>query len=155
MITKKKNIFWLEDDPHSLKDYCEELRKVYDLSIGAHLGIIQQKRKNQFDLILVDLMIHHSSFGYGKEKEVQNIGFPDVHWTQTGVEFLRRIRKGEYETYGFKKNVPVIVATGVVNYPARDETKKHKIKDFLVKPFTIDDLEKSIEKALTLSDNKE
>jgi len=147
-MSTRKSIFWFEDDPTSLKDEVKVLKEKYDVTIGAQWGLITKSRQNQFDLVLLDLMIHHKSSDYESGEVEPNVTFPDVHWTQTGVEFLGRIRKGEYKSYGFRKDVPVIVATAVVNYPAREKTKEKGISDYLEKPFTITALEEMIENAL-------
>lgn len=153
MTGEKKIIFWFEDDPSSLVDCCKEFRKNYHLVIGAHKGIIQRSRQQLFDLVLLDLMIHHKSCYNESKEEKTNIQFPGVHWTQTGVEFLRRIRKGEYQSYGFNKNIPVIVVTAVSDYPARDETETLGITDYFEKPVTLDHLEKSISKVFPITSN--
>jgi CheY-like chemotaxis protein len=153
MTGEKKIIFWFEDDPNSLVDCCKEFRKNYNLVIGAHKGVIQRSRRQLFDLVLLDLMIHHKSCDYESEEEKTNIQFSGVHWTQTGVEFLRRIRKGEYQSYGFNKNIPVIVVTAVSDYPARDETETLGITDYFEKPVTLDQLEKSINRTFRITSN--
>lgn len=151
---QKKNIFWFEEDPHSLKLYIEELSRDYEVVIGAHWGLVGRKREKPFDLVLLDLMIHHNSFDFESSGEVENMEFPGIHWSQTGVEFLRHIRDGEYERYGFKKDVPVIVGTAVVNYPAKDITAELGICDFLEKPIIFESLIKSIQKALNLKNGE-
>jgi len=153
MTGEKKIIFWFEDDPNSLVDCCKEFRKNYNLVVGAHRGIIRRPRRQIFDLVLLDLMIHHKSCDNENEEERTNIQFPGVHWTQTGVEFLRRIRNGEYQSYGFNKNVPVIVVTAVSDYPAREETKTLGITDYFEKPVTLDQLEKSMSRVLCIPSN--
>lgn len=151
---QKKSIFWFEDDPESLQDYISELRKKYELSVGARWENILKPREYPFDLVLLDLMIHHKSSDYKSGEADTNISYAGIHWTQTGVEFLRRIRDGEYEAYGFKKDVLVIVGTAVVNYPAKDITSELGISDFLEKPFTFESLIKSIQKALNLKNGE-
>jgi len=70
------------------------------------------------------------------------------------VEFLRLIRKGEYEIYGFKRNIPVIVVTAILNYLAED-LEEIGINIFLEKPITLLQLEEAIEKILTPSQSPE
>lgn len=152
--SKKKKVFYLEDDADGLQDYYEVLRKRYDVSIGAHWDLIKPSRPQLVDLVIVDLMIHHASFDYETGKEVENICFQDVHWTRTGLEFFRRLRDGEYEQHGFSPDMPVIVATAVVNYPARDLTEQLGIASFLEKPFTIEELETAVDKALKPSNEQ-
>ena len=144
----KKRIFWFEDDAHSLIDYCEKLSQEYNISIGAHKDLIEKKRDDSFELVVLDLMIHEFSFEYKSNKEVKNIRFDGVHWSIIGVEFLKRLRKGEYELYGFPKNIPVIAATAIVDSPIKESVENMDVDDFLLKPFTIDRLKSSIGQAL-------
>lgn len=149
----KKKIFWFEDDAYSLVDYYKKLNQEYDVSIGAHKDLIEQERDDSFDLILLDLMIHESSFEYESNTEVKNISFNGVHWSIIGVEFLRRLREGEYQSYGFPKDIPVIAATALVDSDIQEAVQNMNVNDFLVKPFTIDKLRTSIEQALNSSKN--
>jgi len=150
-MTSKKKIFWFEDDKHLLEAHFKKLQKKYEVIIGAHWELIKKTRQQAFDLVLLDIMIHKFSFDVKNQKEVENIEFQDVHWSNIGVEFLKRIRKGEYETYGFNKNVPVVAATARVDYSTREAVENIGVSDFLVKPFTIDKLKISIEKVLNTS----
>ncbi len=154
-VKSKKKIFWFEDDAHSLTDYYKKLTIQYDVSIGAHQDLIEQNRNYSFDLVLLDLMIHESSFKYDSNEQVKNISFDGeggkVHWTEVGVEFLRRLREGEYETYGFPKDIPVIAATARIDSPTQETVKTLGVNAFLIKPFTMDKLNASIEQALNSS----
>jgi CheY-like chemotaxis protein len=143
-----KSIFWFEDNADELLDYRKELEKKYDVMVGAHWDLIRQTRPYPVDLVLVDVMIHRYSFDVDTEQEVQNISFPDCDWIETGLEFLRRIREGEYQKYGFPPDVPVILATALVSYPARDQAEKLGIEAFLEKPFTIERLEMAVDRVL-------
>ena len=149
-MSTRKSIFWFEDDPPSIDDEVNVLKEKYDVTIGAHWELIRKTRQKPFDLVLLDLMIHHKSPDYESGEEVANVKFPGVEWTQTGLKFLDLIRDGEYESNGFSKEIPVIVATGVVHYPAHEKTKKKGICGYLEKPFTITALEEMVEKALQI-----
>jgi hypothetical protein len=39
------------------------------------------------------------------------------------VGFLRRIRNGEYVKFGFSKDIPVIIASAVVDHEAKQDTQ--------------------------------
>ena len=149
--TSKKRIFWFEEDPDMLEDYSKTLREKYFLDIGAQWDAIRNTRQQPFDLIIVDLMIHRDSFSIGKGNEVENVGFDGVEWQKTGLEFLARLRIGEYKEYGFPADIDAIVATAVATYPAYEDAKKHGVKAFLEKPFTIEELETAIAEALNPS----
>ncbi|MGE5340840.1 MAG: response regulator [Candidatus Omnitrophota bacterium] len=150
MTPEKKKIFWFEDDAASISDCIEVLRSSYEVIVGAHDGLIKGNKERTFDLVILDMMIHMTSFDYDSRLEVKNMECSEGDWRKTGLEFLKRIRAGEYEAYGFEKKVPVLVATGVVAYSARKEAENFGIHGFLEKPFSLDDLEESVKKILTL-----
>lgn len=149
-LKPKKRIFWFEDDGDVLDDYCKELQEKYDIIMGATPGEVAKSRDHFFNLLILDLMIHYQSFIDHRAKKEQNIIYNGVHWMQTGVEFLRLIRNGKYEKYGFKSDIHVIVVTGLENYPA-EEMEKIGIDILLKKPVTLQKLEEAIEKILTPS----
>ena len=137
-------IFWLEEDPVSISDHVYVLGEKYKIEIGASWEEIQTSRQNTIDLVVIDLMIHHLREKDGDE--VENISFPNISWKATGLEFLKRLRQGEYVDYGFNKDVPVIVATAVITYPAKELAEEKGISDFLVKPFSIQELKDAIDR---------
>ncbi len=141
-------IFYFDDDPEEMVDHVKILRKNYNVDIGAHRDLVEKQRNKSVDLVIVDLMIHLESFDLETGREVENINYPHVSWTRTGLEFLRRLRDGEYEWYGFPDDVPVIVASAVIDYPAEELTKKMGISCFLEKPFRISELEAAITKTI-------
>ena len=157
MTTKeksKKRIFWFEDDAYSLGDYYKKLNQEYNVTIGAHKDLIEQKRDYSFDLVLLDLMIHEKSFIYdSKEELVKNIEFKGINWAEIGVEFLRVLREGKYKSYGFHKDVPVIAVTAHVDSDIQGTVEGLGVSDFLLKPIAMDKLKISIEKALNPSNN--
>jgi response regulator RpfG family c-di-GMP phosphodiesterase len=150
----KKRIFWYEDDAHSLEDYYKKLSQEYNVSIGAHKDLIEQKRDYSFHLVLLDLMIHENSFKYdSKEELVKNIVFNGINWAEIGVEFLRLLKEGKYESYGFPKDVPVIAVTAHVDSDIQGTVESLGVSDFLLKPISMDKLKISIEKALNPLNN--
>jgi DNA-binding NarL/FixJ family response regulator len=142
-----KTIFYFEDEPELLRDCMKVLRTKYEVIVSAEESVIKQPRQRPVDLIIVDLMIHR--FGFNEEGiEVQNITYPNVEWQRTGVEFLKQVRAGNYEVFGFPATVPFIVATALVDSSTREEVEKFDIKDYFEKPFTIQKLEEAVESAL-------
>ncbi len=171
-LIDKKRIFWFEDDPDAVEEYVNQLRTTYEINIGAQWGKILEERIVPFDLVIIDLMIHHKSNNsetFGNLDPIvnypnipnsettgylnTNVSYPGIHWTETGVEFLKRLRKGEYEKYGFIKKMPAIVVTGVGNYQAEEKTREIGINGFHEKPVLYADLIKTIEQIL-LSGNR-
>jgi CheY-like chemotaxis protein len=149
-MAMKKRIFWFEDNVDALEDYCLEFKKKYDIIMDASEREVFKERPDFFDLVLLDLMIHTDSVYPRSVKKEPNVSYNGVHWMRTGVEFLLWVRNGEYEPYGFKKDVPVIVVTAVVNYPV-NEMKNMGVTSFLEKPVTLQELEEAIEKIFNSS----
>jgi DNA-binding NarL/FixJ family response regulator len=140
----------LEDDPDSLEEHYELICNSYNLEIGAHEELIKKPRDIIFHLLIIDFMIHSYSEDYKTKEEVKNINFPGIPWRQTGLEFLRQLRKGDYENYGFNRNIKVIVITGVGNNKAKIEAEKIGINGYLEKPVSIEEFEKKITHVLDL-----
>jgi CheY-like chemotaxis protein len=147
MAIGEKMIFYFEDEPELLRDYFKVLRTKYKVVVGASREVIEHPPQRPVDLIIVDLMIHYSSFDEA-EKEVENISYPGVGWQQTGVEFLRRVRAGNYEEFGFPATIPVIVATAKVDESTYEEVELLGVKAYLEKPFSVDALEELVETIL-------
>jgi CheY-like chemotaxis protein len=146
MTDRQKLILYVEEDLESLRHYFDMLRSEYDLTVGAHWELIEKRRKRPFDLLILDLMIHPRSYDLGG-KIVESISFPQVNWRQTGLEFLRRLRKNEYADFGLPAHIPVVVATAVVDYKVREEIisdLRVEPKAYLEKPFTMDALRKAV-----------
>ncbi len=144
-MKKKKRIFWFEDDGDALEGFYLELKKKYDIIMDASKREVFKDRPYFFELVLLDLMIHTDSVNPRSDKKEPNVSYNGFHWMRTGVEFLKRVRKSEYERFGFKKDVPVIAVTAVVNYPV-NEMKNMGVTSFLEKPATFQELEEAIEK---------
>jgi CheY-like chemotaxis protein len=152
MTTEKKRIFYFEDEPELLRSYFKILREKYEVIVGASKELIEQPRQQPIDLVIVDLMIHPASFDE-KEDKVQNIGYADASWQRTGVKFLRLVRAGDYEDFGFPATVPAIAATAMVDNPTRDEVVELGVKAYLEKPFSVDELEEAVGAALISQKN--
>jgi CheY-like chemotaxis protein len=154
VTTEKKRIFYFEDEPELLRAYFEVLREKYEVIVGASKELVEQSRRQPVDLVIVDLMIHKFTFDE-EGNEVQNIHYADVNWQRTGVEFLRRVRVGDYEDFGFSAAVPAIVATAKVDNPIRDEVEALGVKAYLEKPFSVDELKEAVDAALISQENEE
>lgn len=149
MKSERSSIYYFEDDPRSLEDYVHVLRMSYDVEIGASHRSIFRTRTKPIDIVIVDLMIHQRSPDEDSDEILtDNIQFEGTDWWLTGIEFLRRIRSGEYEKFGFPCDVPVVVATAKDDYSIQEEVKSLGASVFLTKVFTISVLEEAIETAL-------
>jgi len=135
MTNKKKHIFWFEEDLELLKDYYNSLLDVFDVTFGASLDLVKQKR--HVDLLILDIMIHQKSIVLNG-KEIENLTYGEPSWDTTGMEFLSRVREGEYKVFGFNKNVPVVIYSCRSEFTIRERAKELKVSAFLEKPVSID-----------------
>jgi len=144
---RKKTIFWFEDDPWSSVEHCEALRKQYDVIIGAERDRVEQLRKKPVDLVIVDLIIYPQSENEAREV-VDNVAFEGINHHVTGVEFLRRLRAGEYAAYGFLRDAPVIVLTAVADNTIQERARQYaetgSPSRFLEKPVKLDELKAAV-----------
>jgi len=144
-----KNIFYFDDDMDCIQEIISLLREKgeYDLKRAAHWEVIGELREIPFDLVIIDLNIHHSSTDESG-KEVTNITYEGISWKRTGVEFLKRIRNGEYEDFGFSKEVPVIIASAVTDHFVKQEVRNLIISKYIEKPFTAEELQNAFREVL-------
>jgi CheY-like chemotaxis protein len=146
MSAKRKKILLLDDDyesMHSLKSHLEE-EFGWDVELSAERRLLERLRKERFDLVVVDSMIRPLGMGTDNQ-EIQNIHYDGVKWDRTGLEFLRRLRKGEYarKGEGTPSDVPAIVLSAVADSAADEEWGKIIQNEHLVeKPFRLSDLVK-------------
>ena len=126
--TPEKRILLFDEDYESmrdLKDHIEDEEGWY-VELSAQEELLERLGRERFDLIVVDLMIHPISFD-ADGKEVTNVHYEGVNWKQTGLEFIRRLRKGEYSQAsgeGTPPDVPIIVLSAVA-----DQSTEEKIKE--------------------------
>ena len=147
MTERERRILYIEEDLDSLSDCFEMLREKYRLEVGADWDLIKQPREEPFDLLILDIMIHTDSRD-SENKIVESIRFPGVKWRQTGLEFLRRLRKGDYTSFGLPPDTPVVVASAVVDHLVKEEIINDLGVDreaYLEKPFTMDALEAAVD----------
>jgi len=149
MVNEPRKILLFEENYESMRDLKEYLEDEFDWSIEitAEENVLSRLGDEEFDLILVDLMIHPKSFD-ANENEVNNVSFEGVNWKKTGLEFLRRFRRGEYYSTpnrGTPPDVPVIILSAVANFLSDDEFKERELAQYYVeKPFKLDDLVEQI-----------
>ncbi len=141
----KRSIFYFEDDINGVVPIVEILKENHEVIVGANWELIKKKRKPPFDLVIIDLLIHHYSIDEkNNEKQIENVFFEGIDWKRTGIEFLRRIRQGEYEKFGFPEDIPAIIASAVGDYNVYEEAHKLGINDYFEKPFIIEDIERAV-----------
>lgn len=141
-----QRILLFDDDYDSLSPFKGMLEtEGYEVELTAAQDILPRLALEKFDLICVDHMIHHRSPN-ADEEIVENVKYPDISWINTGQEFLRRLRAGEYageNGRGTDPNVPVIVLSATAD--PSEETSANFVYE---KPFDIDVIVSRIEKLL-------
>jgi len=154
MRRKRKKILLFEEDFESMRYLKEHLEEEmgWDVELTADKSLLERLGHERFDLIVVDLMIRPTSLD-ADGREVQNVHFDGVNWHKTGLEFLQRLRKGEFSQKsgpGTSSDVPVIVLSAVANYSVINELEEEDIhpNGYLEKPFRLDELIEKIHELL-------
>ena len=142
---KPRKLLLFEDDYESmqdLKEYIEE-ELAWKVELSAQTDILERLKDERFDIVVVDLMIHPTSFD-AEGRQVENVHFVGVPWVKTGLEFLRRLRKGEFVGEGgagTSPDVPVLILSAVAGYSVTDELGKAiRVNGYVEKPFRLHDL---------------
>lgn len=151
---KKKRILLFDEDYRTMQDLKEHLEETlgWEVELTAGEAVLELLGKVRFDLIALDLMIHPQSLDADGEI-VENVQFEGTPWQQTGLEFLRRLRRGEYQGEGarFTRNdVPVIVLSSVAGTTVekRALNDKFDLAGYVEKPFRLKTVEKQMRKLL-------
>ena len=148
MSKNSRKILMLDDDFESMQNLQVFVKKELnmDVELTAEKNLLQRLGKEKFDLLIVDLMIQPKSFN-GENLEVENIHYDGVKWDRTGLEFIRRFRKGEYTHvgHGTSVDVPIIIMSAVSDSAANGEWGKiiqneHRME----KPFRLSDFMKLV-----------
>jgi CheY-like chemotaxis protein len=151
MPSEPKRLLFFEDDYENLRDLREYLESDlgWKIKVTAAEGTLERLGREAFDLIVVDLMIRSESLD-AEGNSVRNVHFPGVSWLRTGLEFLRRLRSGEFVTtpgQGTSPDVPVIVLSAVANYSVEDALPEGSAStEYVEKPFMVGDLIARIER---------
>jgi CheY-like chemotaxis protein len=153
MQRKQKKILLFEEDFESMRGLKEHLEEEmgWDVELTADKGLLERLSQERFDLIIVDLMIRPRSLD-ADGKEIQNVHFDGVNWHKTGLEFLRRLRRGEFSQeagLGTSPNVPAIILSAVAGYSVTDELGEDvRFNGYLEKPFRLEEFVEKIRELL-------
>ena len=142
-----KKILMFEDDYERMKPVKEYLEEKYGCAIvlTAEKNILERLKTESFDLLLVDRMIHTQGLDENGE-EVENVHFSGINWRETGIEFLKRLRAGEfYLPGGTSPDVPAMVVSAVADTPTEKEIG---VSIYFEKPFRLEDLSNQVAKLL-------
>ncbi len=149
MAEEQKKVLLFDDDYESmvaLKIYLEH-RLGLLVELSAERALLERLACDRFDLICIDLMIHPVSLN-ALDQEVKNVHFEEVNWQKTGLEFLRRLRTGEFSQAGGPgtvPTVPVIVLSAVANYSVEDELGPEvAVEGYIEKPFSLEEMAEKI-----------
>jgi CheY-like chemotaxis protein len=149
---QQKRILLFEDDFESMRDFKEHIEEElgWYVELTAAKSLLERLSREQFDLIVVDLMIQPTSLD-ADGQEVHNVRFEGTPWLRTGLEFLRQLRKGAFckeAGMGTSPDVHVLILSAVADYSARNELGKDiHIEGYIEKPFRLEDL---VERMYTL-----
>jgi CheY-like chemotaxis protein len=145
MPGQPKKLLFFEDDYDNLRDLKEylELDLGWEVLVSAEASLPDQLAAVKFDLILVDIMIRPESLD-AQGNTVQNVHFDGVSWLRTGLEFLQRLRQGQFvgeAGLGTSPDVPVIVLSAVAHYSVQDVLPHGTATtEYVEKPFRVSDL---------------
>jgi CheY-like chemotaxis protein len=149
MNARVNKILVLDDDYESMFDLKAHLEEElgWSVELSANKSILERLRVESFDIIVLDLMIRPVSLD-SNNQEVQNIHYEGIHWTQTGLEFLRRFRNGDYtlDNRSTPSNIPVLILSAVANNTVGRDREKLLLKEnYTEKPFRLADLVKKMQ----------
>jgi CheY-like chemotaxis protein len=153
MADTQKKILLFDDDYESMVAVKQYLERALGLQVEltAERAVPERLVQERFDLICVDLMIHPTSLNAADE-EVENVHFEGVNWRKTGLEFLHRLRQGEFSQAGApgtSPDVPVLVLSAVANYSIGAELgQAMRIEGYLEKPFALEEITEQIRRLL-------
>jgi CheY-like chemotaxis protein len=150
----KPALLFIEDDLPGIADFLDVLSERFEVIYGAANGIVFQQRSEPYRILILDLMINTETGSALDDNEAmlrRNIQFEGVDWTETGLEFLRRLRAGQFLDYGMPADIPVIVATARVDDATHRFARAKQVSSWLEKPFSIDELLGAIDGALASS----
>lgn len=145
MPRNQKRVLLFDEDFESMRDLKEHIEEEFGwyVALTAEQSILERLSRERFDLLLVDVMIHPVSLD-ADGQEVRNVHFEDISWLITGLEFLRRLRKGEFSqeaSSGTPTDVPVIVCSAVGDYSVEDALGDQiKVEGHMEKPFRLKEM---------------
>lgn len=139
MNSKPFKILILEDDFDTMKvidillgDLKQKLG--WSVLISVEKSILDLIKTEEFNQIIVDIMIHSNT------DDKENIHYSGITWKKTGIEFIRRLRAGDYlgeNGKGTPRNVPIIVLSAITD-SASEELKDLEGISYCEKPFRTD-----------------
>lgn len=140
MNGQKKRILFLEDQFEASQFHIDALiDEGYNITVTAKEKLIFTPRKEPFDLLLLDIMIKAKEH-VEDERFEGNLHFEDINWSETGLEFFKRIRQGVYTEYGLLKDITCIVVTATADADVIEQLFKLEPKRVIWKPYKVETL---------------
>jgi CheY-like chemotaxis protein len=144
MADQPRRILLFEEDYESMYDLKEHLDEAFgwEVVLSAAESLLERLGRERFDLLVVDIMIHHRSPD-AEGNEVKNVHFEGVSWRKTGLEFVKRLRRGDLTAGGesTSPDVPVIMLSAVANDSVHGELQDEiAVEGYFEKPFRLEDL---------------
>ena len=136
------HILLFDDDDSAVRGLQEHLtnRLGWRVDLAADEGLLERLAFERYDLLLVDSMIHTQGDVNGQV--VRNVEYPGVIWRKTGLEFLRRLRRGDYGgVEGTPSDVPVIILSAIMGPSIESELGAGvAVQEMFEKPFRLEEL---------------
>lgn len=140
-------ILLFDDDYESMLPLKSELDdRGHQVDLTADAQILAALGVTKYDLVSIDFMIHPQSPAQEESGVINNVHYDDINWQRTGQEFLRRLRKGEYESgsdQGTLRNVPAIIISATAK-----SNENFGAAAFFEKPFDVEEILNTVDKLL-------
>jgi len=152
-LEEKIKILMVEDDVESMKDVKAHLEEDlnYTVTMSAEIDLPSRLAHTRFNLILLDLMIRPFSI---KEQgvRVETLHFDDVNWRETGLEFLKRFKRGDYwrsDEHGTPPETPVIILSAIADTFVEIHPEVQELTaQYIEKPFRLSDFDRQLQEVL-------
>jgi CheY-like chemotaxis protein len=144
-MSQQKRVLIFDDDFESMEALKEhiETESGWHVELSAERSLLEKLAQERFDLIVIDLMIHSTSFD-AHGNEVQNVHFEGINWRGTGLEFLRRLRRGEFSQeadVGTQPDVTVMILSAIADETVGKEIDRDFcIQAYVEKPFRLEEI---------------
>lgn len=146
----QRRVLMLEDNDTTMRSTADYLawKLGCRIDLRADAALLEDLKTTRYDLILLDFMIHTEK--PGEDGETANMRFDGVPWDGTGLEFLRRLRRGEFSApdggpEGTPATVPVIILSAKLRSAVeRDLKDELALSGWFGKPCDFDQLTRAM-----------
>lgn len=142
----RRRVLMLEDNDKTMKSTRDYLawKLSCDVDLTAEAQLTGKLPTTHYDLIILDVMIHSETRCEGGN--APNVQFDGVPWDRAGLEFLRRLRRGDFSgPGGTPADVPVIILSAKLRSSVEREVKDEMaLRGWFEKPCDFDRLVRAI-----------